>query len=322
MGKFEISISMKAKIRLLFLFVFLFVACGPKSNMATPASTSNFAVEPAGEESALTRQSYDHQCKLTGYESLADFYPNIYYSPNMQLSFALCEDYSESKTYYPFMISRVSGEQPEDIHPILFAPDWISKFPSTTFKPDLWHENILIFRAYILPCPDYFFCVYQDGDALYKVDLENGEFSILLPPQSTSYAFSISPDGKYLGYVYHGKPEAIYIRDLASGEENQIVLTEIYERVGSFVWTPDSKEILFFGISYTNGLFYSSLFLYDTVNSSLSLLLDHHSGTYFSGDLSSNSPEYWHQPDVLYLGAVDSPHLYINIRTREINQAP
>ncbi len=126
--------------------------------------------------------------------------------------------------------------------------------------------------------------------------------------------------GKYLAYIYHGKPEAVYIRELDSGEENRIALPEIYERVGSFVWTPDSKETLFLGISYVNELFYSSLFLFDRVDSSLSILLDHHSGTYFSGDVSSNTSVYWHQPDVLYLGSVDSPPLYINIRTKEINQ--
>lgn len=313
---------MKTKLLPPLLFAFLLVACGSKSVISTPTNASKIVIEPAGEDSAPIRLFYEHQCRAAGYESLAGFYPDIYYSSNKDLSFVLCEDYSEGDTYYPFIISKISGEQLEDIHPMIFAPDWITNFPSTTFKPDHWNHDTLIFRAYTLPCPDYFLCVYRDGDALYKVDLESGEFSILLSPQSTSYAFSISPDGKYLGYVYHGKPEAVYIRDLASGEENQIVLTEIYERVGSFVWTPDSKEILFLGISYTNELFYSSLFLYDTVNSSLALLLDHHSGTYFSGDLSSNSSEYWYQPDVLYLGSVDSPHLYINIRTKEINQVP
>lgn len=311
---------MKTRLLPFFLLAFLLVACGSKSVISTPTNASQIVVEPAGEDSAPIRQFYDEQCRVAGYESLAGFYPNIYYSPSEELSFALCEDYSEGKSYYPFMISRVSGEQPEDIHPIIFAPDWIKNFPSTTFKPDYWDHDTLIFRAYILPCPDYFFCVYQDGDALYKVDLESGKFSILLSPQSTSYAFSISPDGKHLGYIYHGKPETVYIQDLASREENQIVLPEIYQRVGSFVWTPDSKEILFFGISYVNELFYSSLFLFDRGNSSLSVLLDHHSGTYFSGDLSSNTSVYWYQPDVLYLGSVDSPHLYVNIRTKEINQ--
>ena len=114
----------------------------------------------------------------------------------------------------------------------------------------------------------------------------------------------------------------VYIQDLASGNENKVTLQGESAKVGAFVWTPDSKELLFFGISYVDDLFYSSLFLFNRINSSLLILLDHHLGTYFPGDLSSNKSDYWYQQDILYLGSSDSFPLYINIRTKEVNQVP
>ncbi len=196
MEKHVVITFVKIKLLPFFLFAFLLAACGSKSGMSTPTNASKITIEPVGEDSTLTRQFYDHQCRLVGYENLAGFYPDIYYSPNRDLSFVLCEDYSDGKTYYPFIIARILGEQPGDINPIILPPDWITNFPSTTFKPDLWNHDALIFRAYTLPCPDQIFCFYQDGDALYNVNMESGEFSTLLSPQSLSYAFSISPDGK------------------------------------------------------------------------------------------------------------------------------
>lgn len=308
---------MKTKVLQALLLMFLIVACAPKAIIT--ASTTDGNVE-------ATKQASNELCQSMGYEKLAGFYPNVYYSPNKELSFTLCENYSNGKTFYPFIISHISNGPAEGVKPVIIAPDWITNFPSISFKPDFWNENTLIFRAFVLPCPESFMCLYKDGEALYAVNLESGEFSTLLSPQTTSpsfsYAFSISPDGRYLGYIDHGKPEAVYIRDLASGKENQIALKEKYLRVGAFVWTPDSNKLLFFGISYTDNLFYTSLLSFDRNNSSLSVLLDHRSGTYFPGKLTSNEAEYWYEQDVLYLGSNDNYPLYINIITKEVNQVP
>ena len=308
---------MKTKVLQSLLFLFLIIACTPELTVTAPVISTN---------TPSSQLVSNELCQSMGYGRLAGFYPNVYYSPDRELVFTLCENNSDGKIFYPFIISRVPDGQPRDAKPIITAPDWIAKFPSTTFKPDLWNENTLIFRAFILPCPESFMCLYKDGEALYEVNLESGEFSTLLPLQTTSpgfsYGFSISPDGKYLGYVDHGRPEVVYIRELISGKENKIALSEKYLKVGAFVWTPDSNELLFFGISYIDNLFFSSLFLFNRINSSLSVLLDHRPGTYFPGKLTANEPEYWYQQDVLYLGSNDDYPLYINIRTKEVNQVP
>lgn len=319
---------MSTKFLSSFILILLLGACAPRATNTYDAPTAITTLldkpKPTKEENVEpSEQDFRELCQSAGHQGLANFYPNVDYSPKREWAFISCENFSANNSTYPFIISRISNEQTQILSPKFISPDWIAKDQPTSFKPEYWNndESVLIIRSFILPCPENFLCLYSDGEALYDVNLESGEFSTLLDPQATSsYAFSVSPDGKYLGYVNQATPEEVYIRDLSSGKENKILLQGKFLKVGAFVWTPDSKEILFFGISYTNELFYSSLFLFDRINSSLSILLDNHPGTYFPGDWSSNTSDYWYQPDVLSLGSVDSPHLYINIRTKEINQ--
>ena len=318
---------MKTRFPTLFLFIFLFVACNLRPTTVNPTIVPTVLTNslPTVENIKLTEQALVELCQSVGHQGLANFYPNVHYSPSREWSFISCENFSNDETTYPFVISRVPKKSTQILVPKVVAPDWIANFPSTNFTPKYWSndEIILIINAFLFPCPDSFLCLYEDGEALYEINLESGEFSTLLPLDATSsYAFSVSPDGKYLGYVNQATPETVHIRDLTSGNEKTNVLQGKYLRVGAFVWTPDSKELLFFGISYIDDVFHSSLFLYDSINSSLSMLLDRHSGTYFPGDLTFNKSDYWYQQDVLYLGSTDSPHLYINIRTKELDQVP
>ena len=303
---------MKTKFLTLFLFIFLFVACNPKSTIVNPTIVPTVLTDPlpTAQNVRLTEQASIELCQSVGYQGLTNFYPNVHYSPSKEWLFTSCEYFSNDETTYPFVISRTPKTPTQTLASKIIVPDWIAKFPSTSFKPIYWNndESLLLVSAFLLPCPDSFICLYEDGEALYEINLESGKFSTILPPQTTSsYAFSVSPDGKYLGYIDQSAPETVHIRDLASGDEKTNVLQGKYLRVGAFVWTLDSEGLLCFGISYADDMFYSSLFLFNRIDLSLSILLDHHSGTYFPGDISSDKTDYWYQPNVLYL-----VHLGIN----------
>ena len=115
-------------------------------------------------------------------------------------------------------------------------------------------------------------------------------------------------------------PEIFHIQDIITGEDKSIKLDDNFTRAGAFAWTPDSKELLLIGLSFVDDLPVSSLFLFEVANSSLTVILNHQSGVYFPGDLTSNESDYWYQQDILHLGSIDNFPLFVNIRTKEINQ--
>lgn len=317
------------KIKFLIMSLLLFLsACATNTIIAVPTNTEKVIDTPTAilidepiptsEQEKSEEQVFGELCQSAGYQGLANFYPNINYSPTREWAFASCENTQGNNTSYPFVISHVLGGQ--TIKPITLPLDWIEE--STIYKPKHWNddESALIVSAFDIPCPDSILCLYEDGDALFEIDLESREVSALLSPQKSSYAFSISPDGKYLGYIDQSVPGILHVQDLISGEDKSVNLEGDFIRVGAFAWTPDNKELLLIGLSYVDDVLASSLFLFDIANSSLIVLLNQQSGIYFPGDLASNGSDYWYQQDILYLGSVDNFPLYVNIRTKEVNQ--
>lgn len=331
---------MKIKIQSMFLFMFIFSACGSNVSSTMPTIVTSTSVLPtvrtsltstatpeSEEIQGFSEEFFSKECQKAGYASLANFYPNVYFSPDEEWSFTSCFNFSEDTITYPFIVSNITQENllvfsPEDI-----MPDFIEKYPSVWFTPIYWGktEKNLIIRA-SLSCPDSFECIYEDGEALYMMDLGSGDFSVLLPPQVTSprfrYAFSVSPDGKYLAYVNQSMPEVLHIQDLVSGNDQTVDLKGKYSKVGIFAWTPDSKDVAFVGLGSNIDIPTSSLFLLNTTNFSLSVLFNNRAGVYFPGSLTSDKIDYWYQQDILYLDSIDSYPLYVNIRTKEINRVP
>ncbi len=292
--------------------------------VAIPTST---AIAGSEESLELSEDFFSKQCRAAGHKSLADFYPNTYFSPNGEWFFISCLNFSDDRTTYPFIVSKTDQGKPLVFSPEILAPDFFEKYSSIWFTPDYWSkdEKNLIVRA-SLSCPDSFECLYKDGEALYMISLESGDFSILLHPQITvprfSYAFSISPDGQHLAYVDQSTPEAVYIRDLISNNDKMVNLKGKYLKVGIFAWTSDSKDVAFVGLGSNIDFPTSSLFLLNTTDFSLSILFNDRPGVYFPRSLTSNIVDYWYRQDILYLSSLDHYPLYVNIRTKEIIQAP
>lgn len=75
--------------------------------------------------------------------------------------------------------------------------------------------------------------------SLARVNLENGTWK----DTGISGVISFSLNEKYI--VYSTTKSEIRIRDLQSGEEDAYFVTDYYLYFGNFVWSPDSKEIIF-----------------------------------------------------------------------------
>jgi serine/threonine-protein kinase len=64
-----------------------------------------------------------------------------------------------------------------------------------------------------------------DGPGIYRVDLESGAASLLVPLQRRPWAFGMAPDGKTLYYGRTGEPDTILARDIRTGVERTVGTT-------------------------------------------------------------------------------------------------
>ena len=78
--------------------------------------------------------------------------------------------------------------------------------------------------------------------ALVRVNLQNGTWK----DTGISGVLSFSPNDKYI--VYSTNTSEIRIRNLQSGEENVYLTPEYYQYFGEFVWSPDSKHVIFVAV--------------------------------------------------------------------------
>ncbi len=105
--------------------------------------------------------------------------------------------------------------------------------------------------VYLVPVISQSGCGYSpqayflDGETLYRLNLNSGEFEVVLPSLTGSYAYSLSPNGKYLAYSMTDEPRLIHIRNFANNSEQQITLDGDYVLSGAFVWEVNSQELIF-----------------------------------------------------------------------------
>lgn len=95
----------------------------------------------------------------------------------------------------------------------------------------------------------YFGNHFKDGDCLFRFDINTGETKEIIPDQHPGYyAFSISPNEKYIVYANQNDPIVkIKLLDLNTNEEKTLFTSEdesIFE-IGSFGWSPDMSKLLF-----------------------------------------------------------------------------
>lgn len=94
---------------------------------------------------------------------------------------------------------------------------------------------------------DYFFNYFQNGRALYRLDLKSGEHEITLQPNPDNlfagYAYKFSPNNKILASINSEKLNEINILDLDTGKTSIIQINKPLIG-GALSWSPDSENIL------------------------------------------------------------------------------
>ena len=105
--------------------------------------------------------------------------------------------------------------------------------------------------AYIVAEPhlDGFWELFHQGEVLYRIQLESGYISEVLPKATDGYnfyAYTFSPDGETLAYIVTAKsPVVLTLRDLQTGDEQKIRFDPKYNTGGGYVWSPDGQKMVF-----------------------------------------------------------------------------
>jgi len=142
--------------------------------------------------------------------------------------------------------------------------EWV--FSSDQLEQDIgecalfWMTNFWSLDSrYVYFSPDPSYCSRPRNysavgtQVLYRLDIQTGEFTEILPFKLTSfqllglYTLGFSPDGKSLAYFQTlDSPLIIKIRDLSTNKETIFSLNNNYREAGCLVWTADAQHVLFY----------------------------------------------------------------------------
>jgi uncharacterized protein YcfL len=149
------------------------------------------------------------------------------------------------------------------------------------------------------------YMIFGYATGFYRLNLETGDFEAVLNPNSISgleFSYALSPDERYLAFASELDKNAFYIRDMRTGLDRRFELNSKIENVGDFVWTPDSKKVVFTAAlqGWYDKRAGTSLYVFDIQISALDILLYNDSqqrAPFFNSDAQS----YWLRENVLYL---------------------
>ena len=90
---------------------------------------------------------------------------------------------------------------------------------------------------------------FYDSNELYRLNLNSGDFEIVLPHTQWGYSYSLSPDDQYLAYSSlnekSDEKQIVHIRNMYTGAEQAIKLNGNYTLTGAFAWEKDSAKLFF-----------------------------------------------------------------------------
>jgi hypothetical protein len=146
---------------------------------------------------------------------------------------------------------------------------------------------------------------YKTG--LYRLNLEKGNFDALLDPNTTpgdEFAYAISPDETWLAFAKASEKNIFYVRDLRKGTDKKIELKSDIENIGAFVWTPDSKKVIFVAAptGWRENKAGTFIYAYDPITSQTTVIVysDSQQRMPFP-DSSTTGKSYWLQKNFLNL---------------------
>jgi len=131
------------------------------------------------------------------------------------------------------------------------------------------------------PHTDGYWEPFHQGIVLYRLNLETGQISEVLPLVRSNwrfYSFAFSPNDRRLAYIVTDQsPVVLNIRDMQTGGEQSFEFDPKYNTGGGFVWSLDSQKLVFsVGLHLGNDEFVTSIFLWDKGASKVTELIRDH----------------------------------------------
>jgi len=197
--------------------------------------------------------------------------------------------------------------------------------PSWYWVPYLWSDNdkYLYLRSVCLCFIDSPWLLYSSGFGLSRLDLETGEFGIWLKPSDFGYSFDFSNDGILFAFSLSNFPDVIKIRDLKSGNEQNLSFKKKYI-ILEFRWTSDNSRLVIFTEEHEDNPSESgfSVFVYSIEKGALRKLLDKNTLNSSFPTENSMGPRIYISDltdDILTLSHVfDENTFKLNIQTGEL----
>jgi len=145
------------------------------------------------------------------------------------------------------------------------------------WEPFLWSLDgkKLYMKPRCLCIIDSPWLIYSSGYGLLRLSLETGEFDTWLKPSDVGYSFEFSHDEFYFAFSPPNLPDVIKIRNLMSGDEQNLSFKEKYS-ILAYHWTPDSSRLVIFTEEYANDPLENgfSVFVYSIKSDALIKLVD------------------------------------------------
>jgi hypothetical protein len=176
--------------------------------------------------------------------------------------------------------------------------------------------------AYITfdPHTDGYWEPYHQGIVLYRLDLQTGQISEVLPLGKSDwifYSFAFSSNDRRLAYIVTDKsPVILNIRDMQTGNEQPFEFDPKYNTGGRFVWSPDSQKLVFSITQFDTNIYdyiATSIILWDKDKSELTELI-----TDYQGELRANE---WINETKIALDAVILDQGQLETRKYELDLA-
>jgi len=112
-----------------------------------------------------------------------------------------------------------------------------------------WSNDGTYVYVVIDPHTDGYWEPFHQGIVLYRLTLETGQISDVLPLVRSNwvfYSFAFSPNDRRLAYIVTDKsPVTLNILDMRSGDEQSFEFDSKYNTGGGFLWSPDSQSVVF-----------------------------------------------------------------------------
>ena len=121
-----------------------------------------------------------------------------------------------------------------------------------------WSNDDIYVYVTLNPHTDGYWEPFHQGIVLYRLTLQTGQFSEVLPLAKSDwvyYAFSFSPNDRRLAYIVTDKsPTILNVRDMQTGVEQSYQFGSTYNSGGGFLWSPDSQELIFSITNYETSI--------------------------------------------------------------------